>query len=253
MPRLDAIDLSHWNTITGSFADIKAAGVIGVMHKASEGTTYVDPNYAPRMQQALAAGLRWGAYHFLKHGNVEAQMAYFLKAAHLGLGSRVAIDYEDAGCTLDDLRGAVTALRKLDPSMEITVYAGALLKEQLGKAVDPLLATTSLWLAQYTAGTPSWPSGTWPSWSLWQYSDGNAGGSPKGVTGVKAPVDCNTFNGSPENCAKWFGPTTAPVPSPTPEPKPPAPAPEPVPAAKVGLTVASGTIVTINGKDFLAP
>ena len=35
------IDLSHHNTVT-SFQDAKAAGILGVIHKATEGTIFVD-------------------------------------------------------------------------------------------------------------------------------------------------------------------------------------------------------------------
>ena len=57
------IDLSHFNTVT-SFSDIKSAGVVGIIHKATEYTNWSDPTYASRKPQALAAGLWWGAYHF---------------------------------------------------------------------------------------------------------------------------------------------------------------------------------------------
>jgi len=52
------IDLSHFNTVT-SFSDIKSAGVVGIIHKATQATNWSDPTYADRKQQATAAGL-WG-------------------------------------------------------------------------------------------------------------------------------------------------------------------------------------------------
>ena len=39
-------------------------GIVGVIHKATQGTTYVDETYASRRVEALACGLLWGAYHF---------------------------------------------------------------------------------------------------------------------------------------------------------------------------------------------
>jgi lysozyme len=205
--RIDALDLSHWNEVD-SFAEVADAGVVGVLHKATEGHTYTDKTYADRMRNALDAGLKWGAYHFLKHGKAAEQMKHFLKYAELPPGSRVAIDYEDPLCTLTDLHEAVAAIAGLDSSMQICIYAGSLLKEQLGDKHDRQLARTSLWLAQYNANPAkiSWPKGTWKHWSLWQYTDGSVGGEPRAVPGVEAPMDCNQFNGEPEHCVQWFGP-----------------------------------------------
>ena len=53
------IDLSHHNNNV-DFAKVVAAGVLGVIHKATQGTTTVDPLYAQRRGEALAAGLLWG-------------------------------------------------------------------------------------------------------------------------------------------------------------------------------------------------
>ena len=205
--RIDALDLSHWNEVT-SWDEVEDAGVIGIIHKATEGHSYVDKTYAGRMQGATQAGLKWGAYHFLKHGKAAAQMTHFLKYAALPPGSRVAIDYEDPACTLTDLHEAVAALAAADSTMQICIYAGALLKEQLGDKHDRQLARCSLWLAQYTSGTPTWPKGTWPALSLWQYTDGDVGGEPRAVPGVVPPMDCNQFNGSRSACARWFGPVS---------------------------------------------
>ena len=73
-------------------------------------------------------------------------------------GERMVIDYEEDGCTLDDLHEAVRALLDDPRKLQVTVYSGHLLKEQLGDTRDDLLAKhTDLWLAQYTSGTPTWP------------------------------------------------------------------------------------------------
>ncbi|MDQ3746468.1 MAG: glycoside hydrolase family 25 protein, partial [Acidobacteriota bacterium] len=49
------IDLSHHNTVT-SFQQVKDAGILGVIHKATEGTSFVDPRYTERRTAALAVG-----------------------------------------------------------------------------------------------------------------------------------------------------------------------------------------------------
>jgi lysozyme len=64
MPLLNAvIDLSHYNTVT-SFQQVGMAGIIGIIHKATEGMNFVDAKYDEHRAAALSAGLLWGAYHF---------------------------------------------------------------------------------------------------------------------------------------------------------------------------------------------
>ena len=204
MNDLVVVDLSHYNTVN-SFEQAKAAGLLAVIHKATQGTTFSDPMYKSRETDARAAGLAWASYHYLMPGDIAGQMQFYMDFAKPAYGSRVCIDYEDAGLVLDDLHEAINYLAGQDASLQITIYGGSLLKQQLGADCDPILAEYALWLSQYTSGAPSWPSGTWPIWSLWQYSDGASGGSPRSIAGIADPVDCNAFNGSRDHCLKWFG------------------------------------------------
>ena len=54
MPMPLVIDLSHHNTVT-DFGKIAAAGIRGVIHKATEGVTFKDAEYGPRRQAAIGA------------------------------------------------------------------------------------------------------------------------------------------------------------------------------------------------------
>src|SRR5262245_2377 len=96
------IDISHWNPVD-SFVEAKADGVIGVIHKVTESTNYVDPTYNGNKEAAKAAGLLWGAYHFLRPGDMKAQAQYFISK----IGEPIdlyAADHEDAGVSLNDLK-----------------------------------------------------------------------------------------------------------------------------------------------------
>ncbi len=244
MPKLNVVDLSHWNTVK-SFPQMKAGGIVGVIHKVTEGTGFLDKTYAKRELDARAAGLGWAAYHFLKPGNIEAQMRWFIQnVSPVPAGMQLVIDYEDPKCTLDELRAAVKSIRAQVKNAQVVIYGGSLLKEQLGNTKDDLLGSCALWLAQYTAGTPTWPKATWPVWTLWQYSDGSVGGTPRDVPGTVPPIDCNQFNGSDEACARWFGLAVEPNPQPGPEPQP-EPEPGPAPGVAVNMTVPDGVTVEI--------
>lgn len=196
--RGNVIDLSHHNEVD-SFEAIRGDGILAVILKATEGTSYTDDQYADRRALALAAGLALSSYHFLRHTDVQLQMDHFLGVVAPVRGERVCIDHE-ADATLDDLIGAVRALRRADPFLEITVYSGHLIKEQT-QGLEPFVQTrTSLWVAQYEVASPSWPQNIWPVWSLWQYTQEGR------VDGVNGPVDLNHFNGSDEQLLAWFGP-----------------------------------------------
>ena len=86
-----------------------------------------------------------------------------------------------------NLCDAVGNLLQMRPDLQVTIYSGHLIKEQLGSTKNDYLAeNTSLWIAQYTtAAAPSWPTATWPLWSLWQYTDKAT------VDGITKPVDGN--------------------------------------------------------------
>ena len=54
------VDLSHHNGNV-DLAQAQAAGIVGVIHKATQGTAHVDPMYQVNRAKAQDAGLLWGA------------------------------------------------------------------------------------------------------------------------------------------------------------------------------------------------
>jgi GH25 family lysozyme M1 (1,4-beta-N-acetylmuramidase) len=211
MPTPLIIDLSHHNTVK-SFADVKAAGVVGVIHKATEGSSYVDKTLYGRAKAAMDAGLKWSTYHFLRPGSMSQQMSHYLNTVDPRSGERMCLDHEDAGVSLGALKEAVAYLLDDPRGLQVTIYSGHVIKEQLGNNRDDYLAeNTSLWIAQY-ASAPSWPSATWPAWSVWQYTDTGV------MSGIAGACDLNAFNGGADQCSQWMFPTSTPVPEPAPIP-----------------------------------
>jgi lysozyme len=125
--------------------------------------------------------------------------------------------------------------------LRITVYSGHLLKEQLGDTRNDLLASnTDFWLAQYTDGTPTWPTGTYPDYALWQFSETGI------IDGIEdTNVDLNQYNGSDDELVRWISPTHR---KPKPSPQPPKG------SVEIGVTASDGVevMVTVNGDDVLA-
>jgi lysozyme len=83
--RIDGFDLSHFQDQKIDWTKAHKAGAKFVFHKATQGTGFVDPNYAKRRIEHRGHGIRWGAYHFAepeKNGGT-AQARHFLKVAGL--------------------------------------------------------------------------------------------------------------------------------------------------------------------------
>lgn len=74
------VDLSNNNAGPINFHELRKAGVFGIWHKVSEGQQFTDTLWKPRAQEARAAGLRVGGYHFARpvHGNAEHEAAFFV-------------------------------------------------------------------------------------------------------------------------------------------------------------------------------
>ena len=200
MPTPMVVDLSHWNTVS-SFSTLKSKGIVGVIHKATEGGTVDDDTYEARRSQATSAGLLWGAYHFLRPGSMNDQAAFFVDVA--GEIDLYAADHEDPGVSLDDLKEFLLEVEALTGKLPV-IYSGHVLKEQVGTDPDKELERYRLWLAQYSS-SPSWPTAIWKDYWIWQYTDE---GTIGGITGY---CDLNQYQGPSEQLVEeWIGATEQP-------------------------------------------
>lgn len=193
------IDLSHYNTIT-SFDEIKSAGVAGIIHKATQSTNWTDPTYAQRKQQAIAAGLWWGAYHFGTNDDGAAQAKYFLSQVNPGPNDLLALDFEEnphSQMTIAQAEQFVTEVFN-QIGRYPGFYSDALAGKLMGNTPSAVLANCWFWRAQYGAPAPSVPS-TWSTWTMWQYTSSGP------VGGLSAPCDRDTFNGTLDQLSKLWG------------------------------------------------
>ncbi len=200
------IDLSHHNQIS-SFQQIKDAGILAVIHKATQGLTYTDPTFSRHREAALEAGLKFGAYHFGIGGDAVAQAEHFLSVA--GSDGLLVLDFEDntqgQSMTLAEAEAFVSHIYACTGRYP-GLYSGHTLKEALVAAnisqpSQTVLSNCWLWLARYGAAPVVPPP--WSQWTLWQYTDGNVGDQPHTVDGV-GPCDREQFNGSAEELATFW-------------------------------------------------
>jgi lysozyme len=193
------VDLSHFNTVT-SFAEIKSASIVGIIHKATQATNWSDSTYAARKQQALAAGLWWGAYHFGTNADGAAQAQYFLSKVNPGPTDLLALDFEEnpqSQMTIAQAEQFVTEVFN-QTGRYPGFYSDALAGKMLGNNNSEILANCWFWRAQYGTSEPIVPP-TWSTWTMWQYTESGP------VSGISAPCDRDTFNGTMDQLSQLWG------------------------------------------------
>lgn len=207
------IDCYHGNTIASrpgsneasGFAAFKAAGGIGVVHKATQGATVVDHAYANRRADATAAGLMWGAYHFNTGEDPAKQVANFFDAARPDESTLMALDFEDNPQSNMSIEQAREFLTIADAKLgrKLMIYGGNRIKELLPKK-DLFFAAHRLWLCQY-GPKPKLPT-SWSEYWLWQYAADGVGPAPRKAAGFPGNPDVNTSERTPAQLvAEWPG------------------------------------------------
>ena len=201
-PNPRVVDLSHYQTVN-DWGAVMRAGIVGVIHKATEGTGYVDKMYAARKSAARQAGLLWGAYHFLRPGSIPAQVVHFLDIAEIDDALLLALDHEDPAVSLGDMKQFLKLVRQ-QTGRDAILYSGFLIKQQL-KGNDADLAKIRLWLSHYS-NSPTWPKAWKKPW-LWQFTGDGKGPAPHSIAGIAGTgIDINSFDGTAAQlAAEWSG------------------------------------------------
>ena len=208
MAAIDAVvDISHHNGPNLDFQKAKAAGILGVIHKATQGHSSIDPMYAANKKKALKAGLLWGAYHFATGADGVDQATAFLNALGNDASSALLVlDFEPnpsgSSMTLEEARAFVTHVHSVTGRWP-GFYSGHYIKQLLGTNKDPVLANCWLWLAQYgpTAVVPP----NWPTWTMWQYTDGAVNADAHSSVDGIGHCDRDRFNGSEKRLRALWG------------------------------------------------
>ena len=213
---LPGIDVSHHQGVI-DWSQVAGSGQRFAIAKATEGRTFVDPNYAFNKAGAEVSGLVFGAYHFARPDDtpndaiIEAD--HFVDVAQLEPGNLIPVlDIERTG-----------GLSQAQLTQWILTWLSRV-TERLG--VRPMVYTspngweartgnttavadagyTVLWVAHWGVTAPTVPAENWSGngWTFWQY--GNCGTVP----GIGGCVDVDWYEtGS-------FDPVTIPAPDVTP-------------------------------------
>lgn len=190
---LSGIDVSNWQG-TVDWDAVAGGGVQFAFAKASEGTTFVDPQFARNWTEMRRVGLPRGAYHFAQpESNApEAEADFFLNtlgtAGSLQPGDLIALDLEAGSGDLTLWTLAWLARVTARTGFRPLVYSGAWFLQPHLAATNGELPQHGLWLAAYTAALPA-PPLNWPVIAFWQHTDSAT------IAGVAGTCDADFFNG----------------------------------------------------------
>jgi hypothetical protein len=168
MPMLMS-DISHYQSPAAKdFVAYKKRTPV-VWFKATEGTSFIDPEYAQNVADAEAASVVHGAYHFVRQGQGGAQARHFLSVAKRA--RFLVIDWEDG-----DRATALDILHTLKAATARPVigYTGAWARAHGGVlpgivgAIVPNYGPASLPSEYKPAGVPL---------VAWQYTNGKLNGT----------------------------------------------------------------------------
>jgi lysozyme len=199
------IDLSHHNGNV-NLNQAKLAGIVGVIHKATQGVGFIDSMYQANRIAAQKLDLLWGAYHFGTAENPSAQADHFIQVSKPDAQTLLVLDLEpNPGGNSMNLAGAKAFIARIH---QVTgrwpgLYSSASYLSQFPNLnEEPLFLNCWLWLARY-GENPKTPT-PWKTWTMWQYTDGSAGPAPHSVPGV-GNCDRNIFNGDLPGLHRLWG------------------------------------------------
>lgn len=190
------VDMNHLGE--PDFSIMAASGIVAVIHKATEGGSFRDPEYVSRKSVAKAAGLLWGSYHYVSGISVVEQLDNYVTYADPQEDELICIDYERSSSgpdmSIEQLERLVALLAQRLGRFPV-VYGGDLLRFGLGIGRSEVLASCPLWYARYSSVPSGIPPGVWTDYALWQYTNGASGPEPHAAAGI-GRCDRSRFNGT---------------------------------------------------------
>jgi lysozyme len=180
---------------------VAASGQSFTIVKATESTSYTNPYAMTDVTGARGAGLVVGLYHFADPAvSATAQADYFARQVN-GVGGTLlppALDLEVTGglssAALITWTNAFLTRLQQDTGRIPMIYTGPYFWSSR-MAGSRAFARYPLWEAHWTTAAQPQQVGGWPTWTLWQYSNGTYG-SPPPVPGIPARVDRSRFAGT---------------------------------------------------------
>lgn len=188
--------------------------VVAIIHRATIGDR-VDRKYSERREEAKKRGYKWGAYHFGRPGDPIKQADFFLKTVMPADDELMALDLEsldeDKDMSLEEARVFIKRIQEKTGRYPLIYANNEVTKAILEKyGADDLFSKTHLWYARFKRNVTDFPSGTWKTYTVWQFSsEQNCGPANRAaclytVPGTEYDMDLDVFNGTIQELRnKW--------------------------------------------------
>ena len=188
--------------------------VAGLIHRATIGRRR-DTRYQERREEAKRRGLKWGSYHLGKPGDPIKQADFYLKTARPGDDEVMALDIESLNPATDmSLRNARRFIRRIKkktgryPILYANHTVTRAISDRFGR--DKIFSKTHLWYARFKSQVTDFPTTTWETYTLWQFSS-EINCTPAKlsrclfrVPGTQTDMDVNVYRGTvAELKANW--------------------------------------------------
>lgn len=192
------VDLSHYDDLQ-DIEKVKAAGILGIINKATEGPGLIDRTFAIRRPVAAAAGVAFGSYHFARPGDPVQQAEHHLNVVGDVTGLLIALDWEDTNVPPSWAHTWLGTVHDKIGRWPVVYSYAAMLLQMLGtKNTDAVLAQCRLWLAAYN-NHPVWPTQIWSVPWGWQFTGDGNGNGPHQIPGIVLPgsrgIDVDAYEG----------------------------------------------------------
>ena len=199
-------DLSHRDSIASSQPAILKV-IASVINKVTQDRTAADRKHHEQRESELPKGFPCGAYHLGGKGNVEQQVDHFLNTVKPTATNLLVLDFEPNHetdtMTLAEAEKFVTLVKEKTGRFPGLYSGQSFIREKVGNNTTTVLKNCFLWIARYSSEKPVAPP-AWTTFTLWQYTDGNAGDQPHQVPGI-GRCDRDKFNGSLEGLQQLWG------------------------------------------------
>lgn len=195
------------------------AGTVALCAKTTEGNYFTDATYSHYINEAHRVGAAFFGYHFLRAGNITAQVQY-LRNHDQGFPQMLDIEAAYGSCpSYQDCLNFTKQYRALGGTLDDWylphwVWAGYWGSPDLAEARSLGVFITSSDYTTYSDSGPGWASYGGVTPQVWQYTDR--------LNYAGQGVDFNAFRGTVAELVAALGVSVppAPVPVPTPVPAP---------------------------------
>lgn len=191
MQTLQYPDLSHYQ------AGISLSGLPAVIAKATEGSSYTDPEYARIARDARAMGIPFAGYHWLHVGNASGQAAKYHSVAGT-TPCMIDVEHSNDNPSVQDCLNFKSSLNALGVRVPLVYVPKWYWQQYMGSEdLRPLVAagmkivSSNYPNAGYSDNGPGWAPYGGITPTVWQYTDAHQ------INGYS--VDMNAYKGTVED------------------------------------------------------